>query len=199
MPERIQAESGLAGGERILLTRMAKIEARLEGIPEVRSVIVERRLPTTVVIHAVGREPLAVLDIDPAMAVDAQGLMFVARTARPLAALAGWEGQVAPGRSVDPRTRQVLAAYAGFPLGLRDAVVRIDVGAELVLHVGDGTRIEFGPPRDLERKGAAAASVLAAARGRGELLEYVDVRAATAPVSRERGLPTPSPAPAAGD
>lgn len=201
-PDEIVHASGLEGGERLLLTRLSAAAERVEALPRVRSASVGRGLPNAVVIEVVERRPVARLDAAPELAVDADGVVFAVGAQTPVPVVEGWDGEAVSGGSVDNGTRSMLAAFAGFPDGLRDRVGRISAGDRMTLHLHDGTQVRFGRPVDLSVKAVAAAAVLNAAGGGERALAYVDVRVPTAPVVRERdegeGSPgdPPSPDPA---
>lgn len=197
-PDEIVRASGLEGGERLLLTRLSAAAERVEALPRVRSASVGRGLPDAVVIEVVERRPVARLDAVPELAVDADGVVFAVGAQTPVPLVEGWDGEAVSGGSVDKGTRSMLAAFAGFPDGLRDRVGRITAGDRMTLHLHDGTQVRFGRPVDLSVKAVAAAAVLNAAGGE-RALAYVDVRVPTAPVVRERdegeGSPGDAPSP----
>jgi cell division protein FtsQ len=192
-PKRVIEVSRLRTGERILWLRLSVVTHRLEGIPAVRSVTVERSLPQTLIIRVRERSPLALLDSRPDLAADAEGRVFPAPSERRLPVLEGWHGKASPGASLDASSREVLNAFEAFPYTIRALTTRISVGPPLMLYLG-ATEIRFGSLDDLERKARIALAVLQAERGRP--LEYIDVRAPSVPVSKRPAPPTPAPTPA---
>ena len=106
--------------------------------------------------------------------------------------LIGWRAPQRPGAILDGGSRAVLSALPSFPTDVRRRIRRISLVGSVTLVLTDGTQIRFGQPTDLLEKARAAASVLADAARRHEVLAYVDVRAPTVPAAA--GVPpTPSP------
>jgi cell division protein FtsQ len=192
-PRTVVEASGLHGGERILWIRLSAVTRRVERIPAVADVTVDRSLLQTVVIHVRERSPLARLDKKPELAVDAEGRQFRAPSATRLPTLEGWRGNPRSGASVDAASKLVLHSYDAFPGVLRTRVARIVIGPPMALWLADGTEIRFGALIDLEAKARVATVVLQ--REQGHPLDYVDVRAPAVPVSRRRAPPTPVPTP----
>lgn len=191
-PETVLREARLSGGERILLTRLGVVERRVEGLPAIRDATVRRRLPSTVVITVREREPVARLGGTEDLYAGEDGVVFEARSSTPLPVLVGWKGDARPGARLAEPAGRVLSAFAGFPAILREGTMRIELGDQLTLAVGEETEIRFGEPVEVEAKGAAAAAVLREAGSRGEQPAYVDVRSPRAPVTRDR-QPSPDP------
>lgn len=192
-PETVLGEAGLAGGERMLLTRFGEVEERVEGLAAIRGATVRRRLPSTIVIVVRERQPLARLGGTERLVAGPEGIVFEVGSDVPLPALVGWEGEARAGARLGPPAPQLLSAFAGFPGVLTEATARIELGRELTIVLREGTEVRFGDPVQLEAKGAAAAAVLREGAGREGPLAYVDVRSPRAPVTREREVPTPEP------
>lgn len=191
-PRRVIEVSRLRTGERLLWIRLSVVSRRLEQIPAIRSVTVERSLPQTVVIRVRERTPLARLDRRPDLAVDVQGRVFVPGIDSRLPVLEGWRATVRPGATLDRDSRTVLEAFEMFPYTIRALTTRITVGPPLIVHLG-ATEIRFGSLHELVRKARIANSVLVAEKGKP--LEYIDVRAPSVPVSKRKPPPTPPPTP----
>lgn len=191
-PKQVIEASGLHGGERILWIRLSAVAGRVEKIPSVDSVTAERSFPQTVVLRVQERDPLVRLQSGTGgLSADADGRMFISPEAGLLPVLEGWRAPPRPGASLDRSARSVLEAFTGFPDALRERTGVIVLGPPLTLRLKDGGEVRFGMHTDLVAKARAADAVLAAEHGRE--LEYVDVRAPSVPVSRERAPPTPVP------
>lgn len=195
-PRAIVEASGLAPGERILWERLSVAERNIEKIPGVADAVAERRLPSTVVLRVIEREPIARLDSVPQFVVDGEGVMFPAGESDVRAKLYGWKGKARLGGRVDSRSRTVLEAFARFPGAITRYGRRIRLADDgFTLTLSGGTEIRFGVLRDLEAKAQVAQAILRQERGRR--LAYIDVRSPTVPVSMDQAPPTPLPTPSA--
>lgn len=190
-PNDVLVASGLRGGERILWLRMGAVAARIEAFPGVAAVEVQRELPGTVVIRVTERSAAVLLDGTRGLAADASGIVFARRTSSGIPVLGGWRTSARPGAVLDPASRAVVASLHSFPQDFLHRVRRITLFGSVVMVLDDGTEIRFGQPSELPAKARAADAVLAVAAGRK--LAYVDVRAPSAPASRDRNQPSPSP------
>lgn len=194
-PDAVLASAQLSGGERILFTRLDRVEDRVRAMPAIRRADVRRELPGTVVIEVVERVALARLDLRKDIAVDADGRLFALPDTAKLPILVGWSGRVRQGAAIDRLSRTILRAYAAFPSGFRERAAAIRLGEELAIDLRGGTRVRMGSAEALGPKAAAAMAILRSAQARGERLAVIDVRAPTAPVSRTVPPPTPVPSP----
>lgn len=189
--------TGLTGAERLLLTRLSRVEERVERLPAVRSASVRWTFGRSVLVRVVERDALAKLDDHPELAADADGVLFSAPPGTSLPALTGWRGRARPGRTLDRTSGLVLKSFARFPAALRSSAATVTSGKDVSLMLREGTKIRFGAPRQLVAKAEAAALVLADAARKGVRLDYIDVRAPRTPVARERATPAPTAKPAA--
>ncbi len=190
-PNDVLAASGLRGGERILWMRTGRVAARIEAFPSVASVEVQRTLPGTIVIRVTERTAMVLLG--RGLAADANGIVFGYPRTTGIPGLVGWRAPARPGAVLDGGSRAGLAALPSFPADLRGRIKTISLVGTVTMVLIDGTQIRFGQPTDLIDKARAAASVLADAARRHEVLAYVDVRAPTVPAAADRVPPTPSP------
>jgi cell division protein FtsQ len=177
---------------------MGAVAARIEAFPGVAAVDVQRELPGTVVIRVTERSAAVLLDGTRGLAADATGIVFARRTSSGIPVLAGWRGVARPGAVLDPASRAVVASLASFPQALLRRVRRITLFGSVTIVLDDGTEVRFGQPTELPAKARAADAVLAVEADRK--LAYVDVRAPSAPASRDRTPPSsasPSPSPQA--
>ena len=191
-PSQVLAASGLRGGERILWLRTGEVASRIERYASVASADVDRKLPGTIVIRV--SERAAVVALGRGLAADASGVVF-AYPSVPAStpALEGWRAPARPGALLDDASRAVVSALGGFPPELRRRVRRISLVGSVTMFLDDGTEVRFGQPDDLVVKARAAQAVLVYAAEHHEVLAYVDVRAPSAPASRDRTPPSPSP------
>lgn len=188
--QSVVKQSGLRPGERILWVRLSSATRLVEQLPSVADAVVERKLPSTVVIRVRERLPLVRLDSAPEFVSDHTGRLFAADTAV-VPTLSGWKTKAKAGAELDSITRYVLRAFDRFPREFAKRVQQIKVGPPLVMVLDNGTEVRFGRLEELDDKAAAAHAVL---REEGyKPLAYVDVRSATVPVVRDKAPATPDP------
>lgn len=194
-PTQMVVESKLQPGDRMFMTNLGKVRARLQSNPQVAQAVVQRQFPDTVLIRVTERAPLVTLDSKPELAADRSGRLFAKAPDAKLPVLTGWKAtQPKSGSVLGARSEKVLAAYSKFPSGLVSGVVKVDLLPDVTLTLDSGTQIRFGSTDKLAAKAAAANAVLADATARNIKLEYIDVRAPTAPVARPVIVATPVPA-----
>jgi cell division septal protein FtsQ len=197
-PDAVIRASGLRGGERILLTRLGDVEARVARLPGVADASIVRRLPATVEIRVRERRPLAILE-GTTLAVDADAVVVPVPDGSSLPVAEGFKARPVPGRPIGAAWKAVLGAYGRFPAPLAERIGRIVVSpGALVMHTRDGIELRFGPLTDLGAKASAATSVLAHADEAGLALAYVDLRVPQTPVSGDRPPARPASAPRTG-
>lgn len=192
-PSVVAEATGLRGGERLFLTRLTTVRARVEEVPEIRRAEVRRRLPGGVVVQVEERVALVRLANRNERAADRDGRVMRAGAGAGLPELAGWRGKGDLGGRLDAASRDVLASYALLPDRFRLQVGQIVLGDGLTMVLRDGVRVMFGEPTDMAAKAVAATAVRDEAAASKRVLEYIDVRAPRTPVAKEVAPATPVP------
>lgn len=194
-PAAIRAAAALGTGGPVLLADLGGAKRRIERLPWVAEVQVTRRLPGTVRIRVVEREPVAWAagtDGVPWL-VDGTGRVLAPTGTPPdgLVEVRGLDAVGRPGRWVRPR--RVVRLLGALDEALGRYVGRVERrrgGVVLVLRAGpDGSvppvgEVRLGAARQPERQSAVAVAILGAM---DERAGYLDVRVPDAPVTGGRG------------
>jgi cell division protein FtsQ len=174
--ERIDS---LLTGETVYTVDEDKVAARIEELPFVRSVRVERHLPGGLQLHVLEYRPLA-------LGYGDGGYWLVARNGRVLAkarpkewsgripAVTLRDGDIKPGDHVDDEPALRLLSSRPASSTLEFATIKADeyaITAELV----DGTEVRFGRPIALRQKLLVAEKMLQEAARKDLEPRYIDV------------------------
>jgi len=191
---------GLGEGDHLLLSDLPAAERRAERLPWVAAVDTRRRLPGTLEVTVVMREPVAVVRLaDSSWLVDREGVV-VAGGSRPAGSRAELPDIEAPeaglpglGEQVeDPATRAAVQVLDRLPADLALRVERIEARGprDVWLHLAGSARhgpavVRFGAAEAVEAK-AQALALLLEGDGTGAGIDpgaaVVDVRAPANPV-----------------
>lgn len=183
------SEAGRLGpGVNLLLLSTAEVASRVETLPWVKSAQVERKLPGTVAVRVVEREPAMALSVGAARwTVDGAGRVLTPGQVGDLPILAGAEaGAVEEGERLEaPGLRGALRALASMPRRLRERVVAAFApSAERIsFSLDGGTLIRYGSAEQLVAKGAVAAAILERVAATDAPVSYVDVRVPASPAA----------------
>ncbi|MBA2312106.1 MAG: FtsQ-type POTRA domain-containing protein, partial [Actinobacteria bacterium] len=163
--DEISAAAGLVPGVNLLLLSTTEVASRVQTLPWVKSAQVERKLPGTVAVRVVEREPAMALSVGAARwTVDGAGRVLTPGEVGELPILAGTEsGGVEEGVRLEaPGLRGALRAFASMPDGLRARVAAAFApSAERIsFSLDGGTLIRYGSAEQLIAKGAVASAVL---------------------------------------
>jgi cell division protein FtsQ len=189
--EAVRDEAGTLLGESLVALDRDELRRRLEELPMVRSLSLDRAFPHTLRIAVEAERPLAVVQRgEEAWLVSARGRVIgpadsAARAERPR--ISADEGDyLIPGELIGAgRLRVALDALgripAGFPVEVRWAHVEDE---EVTFGLGDGTHLLLGPAEALRLKLVVAGRVLRAMIP-DELAElgYLDVTVPERPVA----------------
>jgi len=192
-PELIRVASGLKEKPPLIRLDVGQITARVERLPWVRRVTVERQWPRTVVLSIEERVPAAVAPCqassEAGCLVDETGRVLAAapEDARsPLPRLSGVPAAGAPGSQLPDVARGALAVASNLPSALRPLVVGVrGEGNEVSLDLQAPGRdrsppvVRLGPPDRIQEKLTAAATVLARTSVNG--VAVLDVRVPESP------------------
>ena len=184
-PEDIVAAAGVERGEPLLTADLGAAARRIEELPWVDEATVERSWPGTLRYRVVERVPAAAAQgPDGAwVALDGDGRVLVALDAAPTD-LPVVEGvTVAPevGASAPAEAAGALALAGAIPESARPAVdaLLVDADGGVTVRLDSGGVATIGPLEDLEAKGVALASVIAAV---DPCIATLDLTAAGAPL-----------------
>ena len=171
--DQVRTAAAIALGTPLARVSAADVTSRVEGLPQVAAVEVRHGWPDVVVVVVTEREPVAIV-ADPAgfTLVDAGGTSFdvVARRPADLPMLAA-QGDAATA---------ALQVVTALPQQLRDRVVRVRAATadDVVLVLGNGTKVRWGSPTDVDLK----AEVMLALLPRRAAM--IDVSAPSLPTTR---------------
>jgi len=191
-PSQIRALAGINPGENIFQVNLDQARQKIALLPLVKSVVLRRILPSTVVIQVTERTPVALLDEDGQFGeVDRDGYYLqpgnVATTGLPV--ITGVPAVLpAPGyKVVAPSLKPVLAFVAGLPPGLPPMLSEVHVGkdGQVVLTTLYGVPVLIGEPTDPAGKGALLLAILQQL-GRKRPIAYIDLSSVNSPVVKYR-------------
>jgi len=172
-------QAAIPDGANIVRLRRGEVARRVAALPAVRSASVKRRLPHTVIIQVVEREPvLFVRDPRGALYLDREGVCFERCGERaPAVELVGMESSrfLAGRRPGDRRLPVALRTCArARSEGLVVRRMAVSPAGEMDLLLAGGAMLRLGEPARLTEKLHKARLALEALQDRGPI-EYVDV------------------------
>lgn len=179
-------------GENLLLLSIGGVERRLRASPWVARAEAVRDLPSTLVLRLTERTPVAWLR-------QGSGAVVLAGDGVVLEAVAAAPGNLplldARVRAPEPGGRAagidaLLRVAASFPPRLRRMVAEARlVGSEVELTLRDAVTVRYGRPDALPPKNGAIIQMLRYAAEQDLQVEYLDVRAPSAPALKPVGAP----------
>jgi cell division protein FtsQ len=167
--------------DNLLLLSPSEIARRVQMLPWVKSVDVDRALPGTVRVKIVERKPALALSLGAARwIIDAQGRVLRSGAPSSLPTLAGAEvSGVEPGAELaTPEIDGALKTFRSMPRSLRARLGAIFVPSpeRITLSLSDGTQIRYGSAHQLKAKHKVLKALLARLSARGVTAAYIDVR-----------------------
>lgn len=193
--------------DNLLLLSPTEIARRVQTLPWVKSVDVDRALPDTVRVKIVERKPALALSLGAARwTIDARGRVLKSGARPALPTLAGAEvSGVEPGAQLTtPEISGALKTFRSMPRSLqaRLGAIFVPSSERITLSLDDGTQIRYGSAHQLKAKHEVVKALLARLATQGATAAYIDVRvpanpavsgapAATAP---ESAAPPATPA-----
>jgi cell division protein FtsQ len=156
------------------------VRQRVESLPAVRAVRVERRFPRTLVVTVVERSPVAVAAAGAGWSyVDGEGFAFAAA---PASAARGKQALPILKTSDDATLRAAAGVVAGLPAGLRKRVVRIAAKTpdSVTLSLRSGHSVIWGGVERTPRKAQVLVALMTAVKN----AKTYDVSAPDAPTTR---------------
>lgn len=206
----VKNASGLSAADNLLTLSISGVEKRIEELPWVKSVRVERRLPGTVRVRIEERRPALVLSLGSARwTIDVSGRVLEAGVVdKGLPAIGGMEiSRIAPGVVIDEaRALAALEVWRSLDRNLKEDVAGIFAPTleRITLSLDNGTLVRYGAAEMLPAKKRVLKALLARLRAEGRTAAYLDVRVPTSPAVGEEPVPavaavvtnpTPSPTP----
>ena len=182
--DEIVDAGGIGRGSPMVMADLGGAARRVEALPWVDSVEVTRSWPGTIRYTIVEREPAAVVAVDDRwLAADAEGRIVAELDARPanLPVVEGTDTGTGLGGGTDDADQLAFRVAGALPESVRPLVASVSWdGQAATIHLVAGGTATMGDDQDLEQKGIALASVLAARDP--ACVTRLDVSLPTAPV-----------------
>lgn len=181
--------SGIVTGLNIFQADLQTATAKIEALPIIKDVRVDRRFPSTIVIKVVERVPVALVVHDGRFVeLDEQG--YYLRQGRAgttgLPVITGIVVQKAsPGRPVEGnRLDTALQVMLELPAELRSSLSEVHLGQDqgVVLYTLEGVECQLGLPDQVNQKGDYFLQVQRELEEKGKIIEYVDFSVINSPV-----------------
>lgn len=157
----VRDAAGLTTGTPLLRVDVDAAAARVRRLPQVASAQVVRGWPDRIVVTVTERVPVAVVDVAGRRSLaDASGVLFETVTGDAPDGVVPLD--VAHPGPHDAATRAGLAAIAALPSAVRSDLQGVSAtsGADVVLHLTDGTTVLWGDGGQARTKAAALAALL---------------------------------------
>jgi cell division protein FtsQ len=188
--DEVRRAASIARGDALISVDGGAVARRVEELPWVASVDVERSWPSTLTVRVTEREPVALVQVseDRAAAVDAEGWVVAIEPhqegAGDTLVLTGIEDDVAEGGRLGREARAALTVAVAVAERLPDVVAA--VSTELDAELREGGTVRFGSTDDLGAKVTALETVLDEVDT--SCLQLLDVRVAGSPaLTRNQG------------
>ena len=204
----IEEATALLGGEQnLLLLSTGDVETDIETLPWVESAEVDRRLPGTVKVRVVERQPALVLSLGAARwTIDADGNVLATGEAEEgLPVLAGLQvDELQPGIQLrTEEARGALRAFRQLPKVVRRQVAAVFAPTieRISFSLTSGTVIRYGAAEGIDAKNEVLRALFEDLGSDGGGAAYIDVRVPTSPAvsgsqaSPSPGAPSSSPSP----
>ena len=187
--EKVVAVSGLYTGANIFKIDLTEAGQKLELLPVLRDVQLNRVMPGTVVIEVEEREPVALVPTGSSF-VEVDREVVHLRPGRVgtagLPVLTGVDAKsIGPGRSLTgDGLEDLVRVVLELPLELRDMLseAHLDSGGQVTLYTMGGVPCRLGMPTDINSKGTLFLQVLHELQVMGKKIEYVDLSFTGTPV-----------------
>lgn len=187
--EKILSVSGINTGENIFKINLQEASERLRIIPMLKSVELERRMPSNVLIKVTERSPVALFPTsDGFIQVDAEGVYLQkgSPSDRNLPVVTGIKYIVpSPGRPLKGEGLDTaLQVVRELPAVLLPQLSEVNVNDQgsICLYTMDGVQCRLGPPGDVSEKGIVLSRVLEELKAKNKKIEYVDLSYVGSPV-----------------
>jgi cell division protein FtsQ len=175
---RIERIAGVPKGQQLVRVDLAAIEARVETIPAVKSVLVSRSWPHTIAIKVTERVPVAVVERGSTFqSLDETGVLF-GRYAKapPTLPLV----RTPPNVTADALTEAAKVVGVLRPdIAAKVDFVQVDTVDQITLDMSDGLKVVWGSAQDSGNKAEVLAILL-----KKKDLEEIDVRVPGRPTTR---------------
>lgn len=183
----VQAVSGLDTSDNLLLLSASEVASRIEMLPWVKGVEVERKLPGTVKVSIVERRAAMVLAVDDERYIvdkDAR-VLESAEDDYGLPVLAGPRLTAPePGETLASlELTSALRAFSALPPKLRRDVEAVFAPTleRITFQLSDGIQVRYGPAADMVSKNEVLGLLLERLRSESRTTSYIDVRVPESP------------------
>ena len=179
--------AGLDDGDNLLLVSTGEIARRVESLPWVARAEVDRKLPGTVRVRIVEREPSLVLAFGAARwTLDESGrVLAVGEATEGLPVLAGASvSDLEPGRHLEShQVLDALEAYGSMPPALRSDVEAVFAPTieRITFSFTNGVLVRYGAAERLHSKHQVLAALFHRLETEGSEASYIDIRVPTSP------------------
>lgn len=183
-------------GENIFMIDLEEVTKRFSNIIQIKSIMVKRKLPGTIVFEVTERSPYAIAVIDGAAAlVDDDGYII----SRQGLETSGYRMDIAKYPVIRGITKKSLER--GIRLGSGDRAfvksalsslsrfmdissIQIETGnkEDIIIYIEDMLKVKIGDPADIERKIMVVKALLGSIKGKWPKVAYIDVRVPDDPV-----------------
>lgn len=193
-PDHVRDYTGLREGTNLFAVNLGRVQTDfLRRTYIAKSIVIQRRLPDTVIVNVVERVPVARLGRAGTQGVDREGYVFPLRVGtREYAVITGFaEGNLRNGARVDQQTQNAIEALDTcnrIKAGDHVKIASVDVGSKehLDIYLVGGERVRLswsgmGQPltpegrQTLEKKVTHLASILRASEERGRRVVNLDL------------------------
>jgi cell division protein FtsQ len=192
----VASAARVGAGDNLLRVSTSRIEERVEELPWVLNARVTRKLPNTLRVKVVERDPALVLSIGAARwTIDSSGrVLEVGEARKGLPVLAAAEvGEIATGADLAaPSVRHALKIFRSLPARLAKRVEALFAPTveRISFSIDGSTLIRYGPARGIRPKNRVLLAVLTRLDQEGRTVAYVDVRVPTSPAISQTSVPS---------
>ena len=187
--EKVVAVSGLYTGTNIFRIDLTEAGRKLDLLPVLKEVQLNRVMPGTVVIEVEEREPVALVPIGNGF-VEVDSELVHLRPGRVgtagLPILTGVDARsTGPGRNLTgDGLADLVRVVLELPPELKDLLseAHLDSGGRVILYTMEGVPCQLGLPNDIRAKGVLFLQVMHELQGMGKKIEYVDLSFIGTPV-----------------
>ena len=173
----------------LLQVNAGAVASQLERAnPQMRFVRVTRRWPSTIVIDAEQRQPIAQLHLREYLPMDAEGFVFAVGTPAPQPSLPVIDGIEAPGQTVTPGTLtqtpraqlalQLLTLLRNTPALRQESVALLNMSDahQITFRLRRGIEVRIGEVTEMPKRLERLGPILAKLQQQGLTPQYIDLR-----------------------
>ena len=185
--QEVERAAGVDDRDNLLLVSTGEIARRVETLPWVARAEIDRKLPGTVRVRIVEREPALVLAFGAARwTLDESGrVLAVGEAGDDLPVLAGASiSDLEPGRQLEsPEVLDALKAFGSMPRSLAREVEAIFAPTveRITFSFANGILVRYGAAERLLSKHSVLAALFRRLASEGSIATYIDIRVPTSP------------------